>query len=69
MTINLGVSSTGGNVSNAGRILGGVLLDASGTVTNLAGAVISGGSETLILSDGTHITLQGFTGSQAASFL
>ncbi|MCX7380189.1 MAG: hypothetical protein NT133_01960 [Alphaproteobacteria bacterium] len=35
----------------------------------LAGAITSGGSETLILSDGTHITLQGFTGLQAANFL
>lgn len=35
----------------------------------LAGAVTSGGSEMLTLSDGTHVTLQGFTGLSSASFL
>ncbi len=35
----------------------------------LAGAVTSGGSETLVLSDGTHIVLQGFTGLQAGNLL
>ena len=33
------------------------------------GAANSGGSESLRLSDGTHITFQGFTGLSAGSFL
>lgn len=35
----------------------------------LAGATASGGNESLLLSDGTHITFQGFTGLSAANFL
>lgn len=37
--------------------------------TVLAGAHVSAGSETLTLSDGTSILLQGFTGLAAANFL
>jgi hypothetical protein len=37
--------------------------------TALAGATTSAGSEHLTLSDGTHITLAGFTGLTASSFI
>ena len=35
----------------------------------LAGAVVGGGAEVLTLSDGTHITFQGFTALSASNFL
>ena len=35
----------------------------------LAGATTVGGSERLTLSDGTHITFEGFTGLTVANFL
>ena len=38
-------------------------------ITALASATATAGSESLILSDGTHITFQGFTGLTAANFM
>lgn len=55
---------------NAGLDYIGLQGFASGeAATALAGATTAGGSESLTLSDGTHITLVGFTGLTSANFL
>lgn len=50
-------------------VLGLVGFPAGEAATALAGAVTSGGGESLMLSDGTHILLAGYTGLTATNFV
>ncbi len=50
-------------------VIGLMGFPAGEAATALAGAVTSGGSESLVLSDGTHIMLAGYTGLTAANFV
>ncbi len=62
-------SVTIGNFSPSADYLSLAGFPAGEAAAALTGATITAGDETLTLSDGTHITLLGFTGLTAANFL